>query len=112
MPKKTARDIFDQPSVRFSNLPRPQDSEGAHESESSVTLPASSPTASPPTAPPAPPRARSARPSDAGRSLPATEKPLRGGRDLRRAVLLLARKLEALGIDCSDVTELIGDPES
>lgn len=31
-----------------------------------------------------------------------------GNRNLRRAVLLLAEKVESLGVDVSDVTELIG----
>ncbi len=31
-----------------------------------------------------------------------------GSRNLRRAVLLLAEKVESLGVDVSDVTELIG----
>jgi len=31
-----------------------------------------------------------------------------GSRSLRRAVLLLAEKVESLGVDVSDVTEMIG----
>ena len=37
-------------------------------------------------------------------------KPKRAGRrNLRQAVILLTRKLEDMGVDCSDVTELLGD---
>lgn len=49
---------------------------------------------------PPPPRARSGpvlRPPPEG-----------GGRSLRHAVILLTEKLERMGIDCSDVTEMLG----
>ena len=34
-----------------------------------------------------------------------------GKRNLRRAVLLLTQKLEGLGVDCSDVTEMLGSDD-
>ena len=48
-------------------------------------------------APGAPPRANSARVAP---------------RNLHRAVLLLARKVEALGVDITDITELLGSDET
>ena len=34
-----------------------------------------------------------------------------GRRNLRQAVLLLTQKMESLGVDCSDVTEMLGSDE-
>jgi hypothetical protein len=76
--KKRARDIFDQPSQRFS-LSAP----GADE----FSL---RPTERPPA------RSANAR---------------HGARNLRTAMVRLVRKLEGMGIDCDDVTELIGDTD-
>ena len=48
----------------------------------------------------------------AGSSIPAPGSDVRelqpGRRSLRDAVILLAKKLEALGVDVSDVTEMLG----
>lgn len=77
--KKRIRDIFDQPSQRFS-----EHAPGARSASSR-------PTARPPR--------RSVRPPPDSQAL-------------RRALVLVVRKLEAMGIDCSDVTEIIGDSDT
>lgn len=46
------------------------------------------------------------------RPTPSISRPSQGARDLRRAFVVLVKKLESIGLDCSDVTEIIGDLET
>lgn len=98
--KKPVRDIFDQPSVRFSRIPRPKSLVPAR-----VTQPPNGAETRTPRVSARPPRATTRPPH-------LTARPPQGARDLRRAFVLLVKKLESLGIDCSEVTAIIGDTET